>query len=274
MTRAMHWRPLSAAALMACAGARAAAACVTLSLVVVGCGGGSLAQQAASTGPSASPTPTAVSIDCTNSNPCTLPPGRYDTGTSARAFHPGMTLTLTNTWGSHSLDIYEFSLYPADHPDDRLFFWEDMVAVKSSGAGHGTTLLDNVGTTPSAMVAWITGNPDFQIIAPPAPVTTVDGIKATRVVLGISPTARYGDPSCPANPRCADLFRRRDNSEYYSIGGPEEIRLDIAAINIAGRPHTLFIVLDAGDHANLQQLAVLAQPVIDSVRLHAGVTAG
>jgi hypothetical protein len=232
------------------------------------------ASPAASTGPSASPTPTEVSIDCTNSNPCTLPPGTYDTGTSDRAFHPGMTLTLTNTWGSHSLDIYEFSLYPSDHPDDRLFFWEDMVAVKSSGAGHGTTILDNVGTTPRAMMAWITGNPDFDIVAPPTPVTSVDGIKATRVVLVISHTARYGDPSCPANPRCADLFTRRDNSEYYSIGGTEEIRLDIAAIKIDGRPHTLFIVLDAGDHAKLQQLAALAQPVIDSVRLHAGVTAG
>ena len=189
-------------------------------------------------------------------------------------FHPGMTLTLPTTWGSHSLDKYEFSLYPADHPDDRLFFWEDMVAVKSSGPGHGTTILKNVGTSPEAMMAWITGDPDFHIIEPPTQVTSVGGIKATRVVLVISHTARFGDPTCPTNPRCAALFTRRDAGEYYAIGGREEIRLDIAAIKIDGRPHTLFIVLDAPDGAKLKQLAALALPVIDSVRLHAGVTAG
>ena len=101
-------------------------------------------------------------------------------------------------------------------------------------------------------------------------------IRATGVVLVISKTARYGDSQCPANPRCADLFTRRDSAEYYSIGGASEIiRVDIAAIKIDGRPHTLFIVLDTGRGlAGLHQLATLAQPVIDSVRLHAGVTAG
>ncbi len=252
----------------------AAAALVTLSLLLGGCGGGSPAPHpAASTSPSASPTPTEVSIDCTDTDPCTLAPGTYDTGTADMTFHPGMTLTLPTTWGSHSLDKYEFSLYPADHPDDRLFFWEDMVAVKSSGPGHGTTILKNVGTSAKVMMAWITGDPDFHIVAGPTRVTSAGGIKATRVVLVVSHTARFGDPTCPTNPRCAALFTRRDAGEYYAIGGREQIRLDIADIKIDGSPHTLFIVLDAPDHAKLQQLAALAQPVIDSVRLHAGVTA-
>jgi hypothetical protein len=124
-------------------------------------------------------------------------------------------------------------------------------------------------------VAWLTSAPDFHIVVLPTQVRGVGGTKATRVVLVISHTARYGDSRCPADPRCADLFSRRDNSEYYSIGGREEIRVDIAAIEIDGRPHTLFVVLDApAGHAELQRLAALAQPVIDSVRLHAGVTAG
>ena len=256
--------------------ARVAAAFVTLGLLLSGCGGsGPAPHPAASSGASAPPTSTEVSIDCTDADPCTLPPGTYDTGTSDRAFHPGMTLTLTSTWGSHSLNLDEFSLYPVDHPDDRLFFWEDMVAVKSSGRDHGTTFLNHVGTTPKAMMAWITGNSDFHIIVRPAQVTSVGGVKATRVVLDISHTARYGDSQCPANPRCADLFSRRDGGEYYSIGGREEIRLDIAAIKIDGHPHTLFVVLDApAGPADLRRLTALAQPVIDSVRLHAGVTAG
>jgi hypothetical protein len=183
-----------------------------------------------------------------------------------------MTLTLTSTWGSHSLNLDEFSFYPVEHPDDRPFFWEDMVAVKSSGPGHGTTFLKDVGRTPGDLMAWLTSDPDFHILAPPIQVRTVGGIKATRVALVVSRTARYGDPQCPADPRCADLFSRRDHSEYFSIGGREEIRVDIAAIRIDGRPHTLFVVLDApAGHAELQRFAALAQPVIDSVRLHRGV---
>ena len=250
---------------------------IALSVLLVACsGGGPTAQPATRPATLSSPTPTEVSLDCTDSDPCTLPPGTYDTGTSDGAFHPGMSLTLTSTWGSHSLDKYEFSLYPTSHPDDRLFFWEDMVAVKSSGPGHGTTILKNVGTSPKAMMAWLTGDPDFHIISPPTTVTSAGGLEATRVVLMISKKARYGDSRCPANPRCADLFTRRDFGEYYSIGGRNEIiRLDIASIKIDGRPHTLFIVLDTGGgHAGLQQLAALAQPVIDSVRLHSGVTSG
>jgi hypothetical protein len=168
----------------------------------------------------------------------------------------------------------EFSFYPPSHPGERLFFWEDMHAVKSSGPGHGTTILRNVGTSPKAIAAWLTSDPDFQIISPPTQVTSVDGLKATRIIVGVSPHARYGDSQCPPNPRCADLFRRQDNSEYASIGGPEQVRIDIAAVRIAGRQHTLFIALDAPDgHDELERLTAEAQPILRSVRLHANVTA-
>jgi hypothetical protein len=172
------------------------------------------------------------------------------------------------------LNLDEFSFYPPSHPGERLFFWEDLNAVKSSGPGHGT-ILRTVGTTPKAITTWLTSNPDFQIISPPTQVTSVDGLTATRIVLDVSPHARYGDPRCPANPRCADLFRRKGDVEAYSIGGPEQIRIDLAAIKIDGHPHTLFIVLDAPNgHAELERLAAAAQPILRSVRLHPNVTAG
>jgi hypothetical protein len=121
-----------------------------------------------------------------------------------------------------------------------------MVAGKSSGPGHGTTILKNVGTSPEAMMGWITGDPDFHILAGPTPVRSVGGIRATRVVLEVSKTARYGDSTCPADPRCADLFTRRDSSEYWGPGGREEICLDIAAITIDGRTHALHRARCAG----------------------------
>lgn len=249
----------------------AGAVLIVAPLLLVGCGGSGLGQTAGS----ASPAPVDVPLDCTNSDPCKLGAGTYDTGTADRAFKPGMTVTLPRPWSSHSLNLDEFSFYPPTHPGERLFFWEDMVAVKSSGPGHGTTILRNVAATPKAIMSWLVSNPDFRIVAPPAQVTSVDGLAATRIVLGVSPKARYGDSQCPANPRCADLFVRRDNSEYYSIGGAEQVRIDIAPIKIGGRRHTLFLALDApAGHAELKRLTVEAAPILSSVHFHTGVTAG
>ena len=58
------------------------------------------------------------------------------------------------------------------------------------------------------------------------------------------------------------------------IGGDEEVRLYLATIQIAGRPPTFFVALDAGDHAGLARLAQAAGPVIQSMRLPSGATGG
>ncbi len=247
-----------------------------LSILFAACGGSVAATQpAVSAGSTTQPKPVDVPLDCSNDSPCNLAAGTYSTGTGAHSFVPGMTLTVPRGWSSHSLIWLEFSLIPPGHPDDRVFFWEDMLAVKSSGPGHGTTILPNVGKSPKAIISWLTHNPDFLVVSPPTAVTGVDGIKATRVVLGISHRARYGDSACPYNPRCADLFARPDNlSEYFSIGGRNEVRIDIATIKVGGTTHTLFVVLSADTHAQLEGLTPLAQPIINSVRLPAGATSG
>ena len=45
-----------------------------------------------------------------------------------------------------------------------------MLAIKSTGLGHGT-ILKNVGTTPDALLARLTSNPDFLLVSKPAPAT-------------------------------------------------------------------------------------------------------
>jgi len=148
-----------------------------------------------------------------------------------------------------------------------------MVVVKSSGPGHGTTVLSDVGTSPSAIASSLASNPDFLVIAKPAPITTVAGLPAIRLVVGVSQTSQYGDTACPANPRCADLFARLDNlSEYFSIGGPEEVRIDISAIEVDGSEHTLFVAIDAPDgEAELKRFSTEAEEVINSIRMPADV---
>ena len=244
-----------------------------VTVLLAGCGGsGSGAAAAPTVAPQATTTRAStvdVPLDCSNASPCTLGAGTYSTGHDAESFIPGMTLTLPGGWSSHSLIAQEFSLIPPNHPDDRLFFWEDMVIVKSSGAGHGTTILTEVHTTAKAVIRSLTANPDFHVVSPPKVVTSVDGVSASRLVLDVSRTARYGDSTCPFNPRCADLFARPDNlGEYFSIGGKEQVRIDVATIRIDGKAHTLFIVLDApAGRAALRRLTAMAQPILDTVRL-------
>ena len=245
---------------------------VMVTVLLAGCGGSGGADTAPTVATQGTTTPAStvnVPLDCSDESPCTLGAGTYATGHDAESFIPGMTLTLPGGWSSHSLIAQEFSLIPPNRPDDRLFFWEDMVIVKSSGAGHGTTILTKVGMTPKAVIRSLTTNPDYHVISPPTTVTSVDGLTARRLVLEVSRTARYGDSTCPFNPRCADLFARPDNlGDYASIGGKEQVRIDVAAIRIDGKAHTLFIVLDApAGRAELERLNAMTQPILNSVRL-------
>jgi hypothetical protein len=198
---------------------------------------------------------------------------RLDPGTVL----PGLEVTVPSGWSSTENTRGDLLLVPPGQPDDTLSFWLDMVAVKSSGAGHGTTILKNVGRTPSALTAWLTHNPDFLIVSRPAPATIGHRITMTSLVVGVSRSANYGDPGCPANPRCADLFTNsywERSSNFYGIGGDEQVRLYLGTIQISGRPHTFFVALDAVNHADLLRLEKAANPIVNNVRVPTGTGNG
>ncbi len=214
------------------------------------------------------PTPGTLPNDCSERKPCTLRAGPYVL--SGESVVPGLSLTLPAAgWHSGEQDSLEFNLIPPDLPSDRLFFWEDLVAVKSTGAGHGSTLLSDVGTTPDALTSWLTSNPDFLVLAQPAPAAIAAGIRSTTLVIGVSRTAQYGDASCPDNPRCVDLFSGPGWDGAYGIGGDEVVRLYLATIKVGGHPHTLFVALDGANDADLVHLAAEVAPIVNSVRLPA-----
>jgi hypothetical protein len=185
---------------------------------------------------------------------------------------PGLEVTLPSGWSNTENTPGELTLVPPGQPDDAVKFWLDMVAVKSSGAGHGTTVLKSVGTTPSALTAWLTRDRDFLIVSKPAPATIGHLITMTSLVVGVSPSANYGDPGCPANPRCADLFTNSywGSSNFYGIGGDEQVRLYLGTIRISGNPHTFFVALDAVNHADLLRLEKAANPIVSNVRVPTG----
>jgi hypothetical protein len=231
--------------------------------------------QTGSPAQTAQPAIRALGRECTDTSACHFDAGTYRL--SAGTVVPGLEITMPSGWSSSESTRAELSLVPPGQSDDALKFWLDMIPVKSSGAGHGTTILKNVGRTPSALTSWLTHDHDFLIVSKPAPVTIGHGITMTSLAVGVSPSANYSDSGCPSNPRCADLFTSSywvSSGNFYSIGGDGEVRLYLGTIQLNGSPHTFFVALDAVSHADLLSLDKAASQIIASLRLPAGAVAG
>jgi hypothetical protein len=148
-----------------------------------------------------------------------------------------------------------------------------MRAVQSTGSGKSARILPKVGKTPADLIAWLTSDHDFEIVSRPKPSTLVHGVRTTHIVVGVSTSARYGDPACPANPRCADLFIRPHywGTEAYGIGGKEQTQLFIGEIKQAGKRHNFIVALDAEGPSQMRRLTSMARPIIASMRLPKGI---
>jgi hypothetical protein len=195
-----------------------------------------------------------------------MAPGTYTLGTNEVA--TGLQLTLPSGWQSPEANTVNVLFAPTAHPHERMALWLGVSAVKSTGPGHGATVLQHVGQSPHALVRWMTTNPDFAIIAAPAKATIGPGTPAVALTIGVSTTARYGDPGCPSNPRCADMFTSNGLSpeDSYGIGGHEQVRLYLA--RTTAYPGGAFvIILDAPNHHALNQLTTLATPIIHTIHL-------
>jgi hypothetical protein len=203
-----------------------------------------------------------LGVGCSNSNVCHFAAGPYRLGPGTVL--PGLRLTLQKGWSSQ--ENWSGSLRLQRNNQNGIGIWLDMVAVKSSGPGHGQNVLSNVGKSPADLVRWLTHNPDFEIVSPPTAVR-VAGVPATALTVGVSTSANYGDKGCPANPRCADLFTGPGWSDFYGIGGSEQVRLYLAAIKTNDIHHTLMLALDSPNHPQLAHLQAAAAPVIASLRL-------
>lgn len=245
-----------------------------LVLVLAACQGGGAASASPAASRTGAPAQAAVrtlAFGCTHASPCQdITAGAYRLG--PRTLLPGLELALPAGWSSTGTGPTELNLVPpGGPPDDALKFWPDMLAIKSTGPGYGT-ILTNVGTTPHALIAWLTSNPDFLLVSRPAPATIGQDIKMTSLVVGVSRSAISVDPGCPAGPRCADMFASRHwPPGGYAIGGDEEVHLYIGTIHISGSPHTFLVALDASD---LLRLEKAAKPIIGSVRLPSGAAGG
>jgi hypothetical protein len=238
---------------------------LVLGLLLVACQAGGGSQ---STNPSGA-TESVLPSGCAENAPCTFAAGQYRIG--GTGVIPGLQLTLPAGWSSVESNQGELNLVPPGQPDRRLFFWLGMVAVKSTGPGHGTTILKNVGKSPAGLITWLTHNHDFLVAAPPSNAM-IGGVPMQALTVGVSRSARYGDSGCPADPRCADLFTDPVywGTNFYGISGEEEAALYLGTIRTSSGPQTMIVALDGPNHADLGRLLTAARPIIESVRLPAG----
>jgi hypothetical protein len=167
-------------------------------------------------------------------------------------------------WTVNEDNPVNFVAQAPGRPNELASIWLNMRAVKSTGSGHGTTVLNDVGTTPSALVRWFTTNPDFRVLAGPTRAS-IGHVPMTTLVIGVSRTARYGDPHCPANPHCADVFTNPtyQHGDWYGIGGNEVVRLFLGHTSSG----TIIVGLDANNPTALKHLETAAKPLLDTVQL-------
>ena len=179
----------------------------------------------------------------------------------AQAIVPGLHITIPGGWSSTENDAGELNLIPASSPDDRVFVWTDMSAVKSTGQGHGVTVLDKVGRSADSVLSWVDHNPDLKVSK--ASGRTIAGLAMTARVISASPSARYGDPGCPSNPTCADLFTRAGlwGSNFYGVGGTEQVLVYFGSLPTG---KSFMVALDSA--GELKQLMAQAAPIIASLR--------
>jgi hypothetical protein len=222
-----------------------------------------------SSGVSARPSgPLALPI-CHEGAHCSIGAGAYVTD-GAGAFFPGLQLAIPDGWFLAESDTGEISLHPSDQPDAGLLIWKDIVAVVSNQRTHkGATPVAGIGTTPEALVAWFTANPDFQIITAPKPVTAGDGVAGTVLTMGVSTTADFGDPGCPVNPHCASFITDPNHwgGGFFAIGAPEVVRMFLATAQYPDGDHTFVVALDVPSVADLEPFATRTTSILDSIRL-------
>jgi hypothetical protein len=241
--------------------------------VTAGCTGTPVSPPSSASSSSAATSPSVplLPADCTDSVPCHIAAGSYVLG--VEAVLPGLAVRLPAGWESPENNDAQLILIPADRPDDRVFIWQNVAAVKSTGPGHCLTVLTHVGRTPAALADWLIHDRDFSIMSGPDRQVIAHGLPTISLVVGVASGARYGDTGCPANPRCADLFTEPGImvNDFYGIGGLEQVRLYLGSVRTASTRDTIVVGEDATDQADLTQLTHQTAAVLSSLVLPGGM---
>ncbi len=197
---------------------------------------------------------------------CDAEPGAFVT--DIEGFFPGLQITIPTGWFFTEQDSGELSLHPVDDPDKTVALFKDVrVIATTRDAGPRNMIVESVARTPEAFVEWFTNNEAFTVVETPR-AATIAGTTGTVFGIAVSEAANYGDPECPSNPRCADLFTDPAHwgPNFFSIGGPTPIRLYVATVHYTDGDHLFAMSWDAGPASELGAFVERTMPILDSVR--------
>jgi hypothetical protein len=236
----------------------AAAVLGAVAAVTQACGGSGASGTAGLTAPSLPP----ASASATSSSSGTV---TY----TAQVFMRGMKVTVpASGWAVYEDHPGEFNLASPDGKmgGTNIHFWLDPYA----STPHDRPIR-TAGTTPTALIRWLRGNPSF-IVSAPVSRRIAHGTGAASVDLDVSATAPRSDPGCPGP--CLVYFVWPHFGFDYGTGQGELIRLYFATLDTATKPHTLVISIDTPDAQTFTAVIPTAEKIIDSVQLPATVSAG
>jgi hypothetical protein len=247
--------------------------CIALVLALAGCAGTAPPSRSA-TGTPGIPTPPQASrqaslVVCGFGQRCDAPSGTFVT--DAGGFFPGLRITTPAGWFFSEQDSGELTLHPSDDPEKTVALFKDVrVVTTTREMGPYNEVVKEVGVTAEAFVNWFTKNEAFTVVDEPA-AATIAGTSGTVLTLAVSEAAKYGDPECPSNPRCADLFT--DPAHWgdlnFGLGGPNPTRLYVANVSYPGGDHLFAIAWDAGPASGLDAWVARTMPIVDSIQLPA-----
>jgi len=208
--------------------------------------------------------PTTLAI-CRDGQHCDVLAGSYVTGRDG--FFEGLRITIPANWYLTEQDVGELALRPDD--EHALILWKDVRVVTTTRAmGPANEIVDGVARTPDAFVRWFTHNDALTVIEPPV-VASIGGTTGVLFSVQVSSAATYGDPECPANPRCADFVTDPAHwgPNFMSIGGDESVRLYVATVPYPDGDHLFAVAWDAPSPAKLRAFVQATQPIVDSIRV-------
>jgi hypothetical protein len=170
----------------------------------------------------------------------------------------GMKVTVpSDGWSIHEDHPGEFNLAAPSPAVANIHFWLDPYA---SLTDHEPA--PGVGRTPTALIAWMRGNPAFVVSAPKA-TRIATGLKATTLVLDLSDD-------------CIDyfVFRAPGYDFPYGTCPGTPVRLDFAILGRGAHAHTFVVAIDAKNEKTFAAVAPTAEKIIASVMLPPQVSAG
>lgn len=253
-----------------------------LGLVVAGCSTGPQEAPSSASPPTITATPTSAPVAtapatpqpsseaalmvCRDGQHCDAEPGTFVT--DADGFFPGLQMTVPAGWFFSEQDSGELTLHPLDDPDKTVALNKDVRVVSSTReTGPYNDILKDVGPTADAFVQWFTHNDAFTVVEEPKSAT-IAGTTGTVFTLAVSEVANYGDPDCPSDPQCADLWTDPahwgDNT--FGIGGPTPIRLYVADVPYGNATHLFAIAWDGGPASELDAWVARTMPILNSIR--------